>query len=50
MDDDFDTPGAIEALTKIAAGIEAGRLSAETAIPTLRELAGVLGLRLGREG
>ena len=50
MDDDFDTPGAIEVLTKIAAGIEAGRLSAEIAIPTLRELAGVLGLRLGREG
>jgi cysteinyl-tRNA synthetase len=49
MDDDFDTPRAIEALTKIAAGIERGRLAADTAIPTLRELADVLGLRLGAE-
>ncbi len=49
MDDDFDTPRAIEALTRIATGIESGRLAAETAIPTLRELADVLGLRLGAE-
>ena len=50
MDDDFDTPHAIEVLVRTAARIEAGQLAAETAIPTLLELGGVLGLRLGREG
>ncbi|MEE8336640.1 MAG: DALR domain-containing protein, partial [Dehalococcoidia bacterium] len=49
MDDDFDTPRAIAVLEKIAAGIESKRLAAETAIPALRELADVLGLRLGAE-
>ncbi|MDP6606725.1 MAG: cysteine--tRNA ligase [Dehalococcoidia bacterium] len=49
MDDDFDTPRAIEVLERIATGIESGQLAADTAIPTLRELAGVLGLRLGAE-
>jgi cysteinyl-tRNA synthetase len=50
MDDDFNTPRAIEVLLSIAAGIESGGLHGETAIPTLIELADVLGLRLGREG
>jgi L-cysteine:1D-myo-inositol 2-amino-2-deoxy-alpha-D-glucopyranoside ligase len=50
MDDDFDTPRAIEVLLRIAAGIESGALAGETAVPTLLELADVLGLRLGREG
>ena len=50
MDDDFNTPRAIDVLLSIALDIEFGRLHGETAIPTLIELAGVLGLRLGREG
>jgi cysteinyl-tRNA synthetase len=50
MDDDFDTPRAIEVLRQIAEGIESQRLAGETAVPTLLELADVLGLRLGREG
>jgi cysteinyl-tRNA synthetase len=50
MDDDFDTPRAIDVLLSIAADVNAGRLYGETAIPTLVELADVLGLRLGREG
>jgi len=50
MDDDFDTPRAIDVLTSIAQDLEAGRLQAATAVPTLVELADVLGLRLGREG
>ncbi len=50
MDDDFNTPRAIDVLLSIASDIEFGRLHGETAIPTLIELAGVLGLRLGREG
>ncbi len=49
MDDDLDTVRAIKVLTTIAEGIESKRLSGVTAIPTLRELAGVLGLRLGAE-
>ena len=48
LDDDFDTPKAITVLTRIASDIEARRLHAETAIPALIELAGVLGLTLGR--
>ena len=47
LDDDLDTPRAIEALTAIARGLEAGALHAETAAPALRELASVLGLTLG---
>jgi cysteinyl-tRNA synthetase len=50
MDDDFDTPRAIGVLMSIADDVNAGRLYGETAIPTLVELADVLGLRLGREG
>ncbi len=50
MDDDFDTPRAIAVLRQIAEGIESRRLAGETAVPTLLELADVLGLRLGREG
>ena len=49
MDDDFDTPAAIDVLLSIAADIEAGTVAGNTAVPTLIELAGVLGLRLGRE-
>ena len=48
LDDDFDTPKAIIVLTRIATDIEARRLHAETAVPALIELAGVLGLTLGR--
>jgi len=50
MDDDFDTPHAIEVVVKIAEDIIAGQLDPNTAKPTLVELADVLGLRLGREG
>ncbi len=46
MDDDFDTPRAIGVLAEIAEGLLEGRLAAETAAPTLCELAGVLGLEL----
>ena len=49
MDDDFDTPRAIETLLAIARSIESGALHGATAIPALVELADVLGLRLGRE-
>ena len=49
MDDDFDTPRAIETLLTLARDIEAGALHGATAIPALVELADVLGLRLGRE-
>jgi L-cysteine:1D-myo-inositol 2-amino-2-deoxy-alpha-D-glucopyranoside ligase len=50
MDDDFDTPTAIDVVVGIAEDIIAGQLDATTAKPTLIELADVLGLRLGREG
>ncbi|MFN8639470.1 MAG: class I tRNA ligase family protein [Dehalococcoidia bacterium] len=50
LDDDFDTPRAIRALLDIAIGLEARQFWGETAVPTLIELAGVLGLTLGREG
>ena len=50
MDDDFDTPAAIEILFEIAEGLESANLDATTAAPALIELAGVLGLTLGREG
>lgn len=46
MDDDFDTPRAIGVLGEIAQGVLDGRLHGETAVPTLRELGGVLGLAL----
>ena len=49
MDDDFDTPRAIEVLASIARDVLAGTLDGATAVPTLVELSGVLGLRLGRE-
>ena len=49
MDDDFDTPRAIDTLLAIARDIEAGALHGGTAIPALIELADVLGLTLGRE-
>jgi len=49
MDDDFDTPRAIEVLASIAREVLAGALDGATAVPTLVELSGVLGLRLGRE-
>jgi cysteinyl-tRNA synthetase len=47
MDDDFNTPRAIGVLAEIAEGLLDGRLHGETAVPTLRELGGVLGLELG---
>jgi cysteinyl-tRNA synthetase len=49
MDDDFDTPRAIEVLASISREVLAGALDGATAVPTLVELSGVLGLRLGRE-
>ena len=49
MDDDFDTPRAIEVLIDIAERLIAGRLAGGTAIPVLLDMAGVLGLTLGRE-
>jgi cysteinyl-tRNA synthetase len=49
MDDDFDTPRAVEVVTGIARDLIEGQLDARTAIPTLLELTDVLGLRLGRE-
>ncbi len=50
MDDDFDTPRAISTLLDIAIGLESRQFYGETAVPSLIELAGVLGLTLGREG
>lgn len=49
MDDDLNTPRAIEILLTIAKDLEAGRLDATTAGPTLIELSSVLGLQLGQE-
>ena len=49
LDDDFDTPRAIAALSGIAEGLLEGRLEAATAQPTLRELAAVLGVELGAD-
>jgi L-cysteine:1D-myo-inositol 2-amino-2-deoxy-alpha-D-glucopyranoside ligase len=46
MDDDLDTPRAIDALLQLADAIEAGRVAGETAVPALVELGEVLGLRL----
>ena len=50
MDDDFDTRKAMSALLDIAIGLESRQFYAETAVPSLIELADVLGLTLGREG
>jgi L-cysteine:1D-myo-inositol 2-amino-2-deoxy-alpha-D-glucopyranoside ligase len=44
LDDDLDTPGALAALEALAGAIEEG--AAPDSATTLRELAGVLGLRL----
>jgi cysteinyl-tRNA synthetase len=44
MDDDFDTPVAIDVLCEIANQLHIGKLEAKTAIPTLRELSLVLGI------
>jgi cysteinyl-tRNA synthetase len=49
MDEDLNTPKAIEVLLDVARGIDEGRIAGETGIPTLIELADVLGLRLRRE-
>ncbi len=49
MDDDLDTPRAIDVLLEVARGVVEGRFHAETAVPTLIELGDVLGLRLRRE-
>jgi len=46
MDDDLQTPKALDILTHIATELEAGRLDAETGTSTLIELGDVLGLRL----
>ncbi len=46
MDDDLDTPRAIQALTEIAQQLEAGRMDPMTGAGTLIELGDVLGLRL----
>jgi cysteinyl-tRNA synthetase len=50
LDDDFNTAGAIRALLDIAVGLESRQFYGETAVPSLIELADVLGLTLGREG
>ena len=50
MDDDLNTPRAIEIVLSIASDLAAGRLDVTTALPTLLELGGVLGLTLGRDG
>ena len=50
MDDDFDTPRAVQTLLEIAERTVAGTIDGQTASPTLTELGGVLGLTLGREG
>ena len=49
MDDDLDTPRAIEVLLGIARDLEAGTLAGETGVATLVELGEVLGLRLRPE-
>jgi len=46
MDDDLDTPRAIQALTEIAEQLEAGRMDPVTGAGALVELGDVLGLRL----
>ena len=49
MDDDLDTPRAIEVLLAIARDLEAGTIAGDTGTATLIELGGVLGLRLRPE-
>ncbi len=49
MDDDLDTPRAIQSLTEIAEQLLAGRMDAVTGSATLVELGEVLGLRLRPE-
>ncbi len=49
MDDDLDTPKAIEVLGDLARALLEGGLAGETGVPTLIELAGVLGVRLRAE-
>jgi L-cysteine:1D-myo-inositol 2-amino-2-deoxy-alpha-D-glucopyranoside ligase len=50
MDDDLNTPGAVAVLDKLAKDVQAGNYRGEqqqAAQGTLRELAGILGMRLG---
>lgn len=49
MDDDLDTPRAIQALTEIAEQLEAGRMDPVTGAGALVELGDVLGLRLRQD-
>ena len=49
MDDDLDTPTAIEVLRDLAQALLDGRVAGETGTPTLIELASVLGVRLRAE-
>lgn len=49
MDDDLDTPRAIEVLEDLAHALIEGRVAGETGTPTLIELAGTLGVRLQPE-
>ena len=49
MDDDLDTPRAIQVLQEIAEQLESGRMDATTGAATLVELGDVLGLRLRPE-
>ena len=49
MDDDLDTPKAIEVLRDLAQALLDGRVAGETGTPALIELAEVLGVRLRAE-
>ena len=49
MDEDLDTPKAIEVLRSLAQALLDGRVAGETGIPTLIELADVLGIQLRAE-
>ena len=46
MDDDLDTPKAVDVLVQVAQELVAGRIDAVTGAPALVELGDVLGLRL----
>jgi cysteinyl-tRNA synthetase len=50
MDNDLDTPSAIEVLRQLAQEVDSGQVAATTGAPAIVELASVLGLTLGREG
>ena len=50
MDNDLDTPGAIRVLLQLAGEMESGQVAGGTSVAALVELAGVLGLTLGRGG